>query len=74
IANDTEYGLAAYVWSGDAAHARRVASRLRAGIVHVNGAVVDPGAPVGGYKRSGNGRERGIQGLSEYLERKTIAI
>ncbi|MFJ4294441.1 aldehyde dehydrogenase family protein, partial [Cupriavidus sp. NPDC089707] len=74
IANDTEYGLAAYVWSGDAAHARRVASRLRAGTVCINGAVADPGAPFGGYKRSGNGREKGIHGLSEYLEQKTIAI
>ncbi|WP_322046554.1 aldehyde dehydrogenase family protein [Paraburkholderia sp. J67] len=73
IANDTEYGLAAYVWSGDAARARRVAGQLRAGTVGVNGANADPGAPFGGYKRSGNGRELGVHGLAEYLEFKSIA-
>lgn len=73
IANDTEYGLAAYVWSGDAAHARRVAQRLRAGTVRINGASADLGAPFGGYKRSGNGREFGVYGLAEYMEHKAIA-
>ncbi|MFC4521446.1 aldehyde dehydrogenase family protein [Cupriavidus pinatubonensis] len=72
IANDTEYGLAAYVWSGDTARARRVAGRLRAGMVRINGAATDPGAPFGGYKRSGNGREMGVYGLVEYLEHKSI--
>ncbi|MCA8094868.1 aldehyde dehydrogenase family protein [Burkholderia anthina] len=74
IANDTEYGLAAYVWSSDPARARRVAARLRAGTVGVNGANADPGAPFGGYKRSGNGRELGVHGLAEYLEYKSIAL
>jgi aldehyde dehydrogenase (NAD+) len=74
IANDTEYGLAAYVQSSDAGRARRVAGRLRAGSVRVNGAVADAGAPFGGYKRSGNGRELGEHGLSEFLELKSIAL
>lgn len=73
IANDTDYGLAAYVWSGDAARARRVAGRLRAGSVRINGASPDNAAPFGGYKRSGNGRELGVYGLAEYLEHKSIA-
>ncbi|MBV9991111.1 MAG: aldehyde dehydrogenase family protein [Alphaproteobacteria bacterium] len=72
IANDTPYGLAAYVESGDEAHAKKVASRLRAGNVHINGASEDPAAPFGGYKRSGNGREAGAFGFKEYLEVKAI--
>ncbi len=72
IANDTPYGLAAYVESGDAVHARKIAGRLRAGNVYVNGAPEDPAAPFGGYKRSGNGREAGAFGLREYLEVKAI--
>ncbi len=59
IANDTPYGLAAYVWSGDPARARRVAGELRAGSVQINGAKMDFTAPFGGYKTSGNGREFG---------------
>ncbi|KXV13442.1 aldehyde dehydrogenase [Caballeronia megalochromosomata] len=73
IANDTEYGLAAYVSSADPARARRVAERLRAGAVMLNGATLDLNAPFGGYKRSGNGREFGEHGLSEFLETKSIA-
>jgi len=73
MANDTEYGLAAYVWSGDAARARRVAGRLQAGMVRINGAQPHSGAPFGGYKRSGNGREFGSYGLAEYMEYKAIA-
>jgi aldehyde dehydrogenase (NAD+) len=72
IANDTPYGLAAYVESGDAAHAKKIAARLRAGNVYVNGGAEDPAAPFGGYKRSGNGREGGAFGLREYLEVKAI--
>ncbi|WP_321916105.1 MULTISPECIES: aldehyde dehydrogenase family protein [unclassified Paraburkholderia] len=74
IANDTEYGLAAYVWSGDTDRARRVAQRLRAGSVRINGAAANPAAPFGGYRRSGNGRELGVHGLAEYLEYKSITI
>ncbi|WP_321910631.1 aldehyde dehydrogenase family protein [Paraburkholderia sp. J11-2] len=72
IANDTEYGLAAYVASGDPARAQRVAARLRAGTVLINGASFDLAAPFGGYKRSGNGREFGAAGLAEFLECKSI--
>ncbi|MCC5870270.1 MAG: aldehyde dehydrogenase family protein [Gammaproteobacteria bacterium] len=72
IANDTDYGLSAYVSSGDIEHARRVAARLRAGSVHINGAGGDMMAPFGGYKRSGNGREWGEYGLEEFLEVKSM--
>ncbi len=72
IANDSPYGLAAYVSSADPARALRVARQLRAGNVHLNGAPVDHIAPFGGYKQSGNGREWGAEGLAEYLEVKAI--
>ncbi len=72
IANDTPYGLSGYVQSSDLDHAKRVASRLRTGNVHLNGAGPDFGAPFGGYKQSGNGREWGEYGLNEYLEIKGI--
>ncbi len=72
IANDTDYGLSAYVSSGDIEHARRIAARLRAGSVHINGAGMDMMAPFGGYKQSGNGREWGEYGLEEFLEVKSM--
>jgi aldehyde dehydrogenase (NAD+) len=72
IANDTPYGLAAYVQSKDLGQARRVARRLRAGNVQINYPAVDRGAPFGGYKQSGNGREWGEFGVNEYLEIKGI--
>lgn len=72
IANDTPYGLASYVSSSDMARARRVASKLRAGMVHINNASLDAGAPFGGYKQSGNGREWGSHGLNDFLEVKSI--
>jgi aldehyde dehydrogenase (NAD+) len=72
IANDTVYGLSGYVSSGSIDRARRVASRLRAGNVHVNGAPPDFAAPFGGYKQSGNGREWGKFGFEEFLEVKAI--
>lgn len=72
IANDTEYGLAGYVSSADVERARRVARRLRAGSIFVNSPDFDVRAPFGGYKRSGNGREAGAYGLTEYLEVKSI--
>ena len=72
IANDTHYGLAAYVQSADPQRARAVARRLRAGNVQINYPTVDRGAPFGGYKQSGNGREWGEFGLLEYLEIKGI--
>ena len=72
IANDTEYGLAGYVSSADLERARRVARRLRAGSIFVNSPDFDVRAPFGGYKRSGNGREAGAYGLTEYLEVKSV--
>jgi aldehyde dehydrogenase (NAD+) len=72
IANDTVYGLSAYVSSADLERAKRVGARIRAGNVHLNGAGVDPGAPFGGYKQSGNGREFSKWGLEEFLETKAL--
>ncbi|RUM23981.1 aldehyde dehydrogenase family protein [Rhizobium vallis] len=72
IANDTVYGLGAHVQSPDPERARRVATRIRAGQVHINYPAWDGAAAFGGYKRSGNGREYGVYGLEEYLETKSI--
>ena len=72
IANDTPYGLSGYVASKDPAHALKVAARLRTGNVHINGAGPDFGAPFGGYKQSGNGREWGQEGFEEFLEVKAV--
>lgn len=72
IANDTPYGLAAYVQTGDMERARRVARQLRAGSVYLNGAGQEYCSPFGGYKQSGNGREWGEFGLHDFLEIKVI--
>jgi aldehyde dehydrogenase (NAD+) len=72
IANDTPYGLSGYVSSGNLERARKVASRLRTGMVHINGAPLDSMAPFGGYKQSGNGREWGSHGIDEFLETKSV--
>jgi len=72
IANDTVYGLAAYVQSSDIERARRVARRLRAGSVYLNGASQEYCSPFGGYKQSGNGREWGAFGLHDFLETKVV--
>ncbi len=72
IANDTVYGLSAYVSSGNLEHAAKVGRQIRAGNVHLNGAGVDPAAPFGGYKQSGNGREFSKWGLEEFLETKAL--
>lgn len=74
IANDTIYGLAGGVWSGDPERAKRVARRLRTGQVDINGGRFNPMAPFGGYKQSGNGREFGRFGLEEYLEVKSLQL
>ncbi len=72
MANDTVYGLAAYVQSSDLGHARRVAARMRAGNVHINYPAWDSAAPSGGYKQSGNGREYADFSLAEFLETKAV--
>ena len=72
IANDTPYGLSGYVSSSDLERARRVASKMRTGMVHINGAWLDSAAPFGGFKQSGNGREWGAFGIDEFLEVKSI--
>ena len=72
IANDTPYGLAAYLYSKDTGRANRVASRLKAGAIHINGGGFNYGSPFGGYKQSGNGREGGVLGLEDYMETKTL--
>jgi acyl-CoA reductase-like NAD-dependent aldehyde dehydrogenase len=74
-ANDTDYGLAAGVWTSSIANAHRLASLLKAGSVYVNcWGEDDPGAPFGGYKASGIGREHGREGLDAYLETKTVWV
>ncbi len=72
IANDTPYGLAGYVQSDDVDHARRVAARIRAGNVKINGAFGGYAVPFGGYKQSGNGREWGEHGFADFLETKAV--
>jgi len=72
LANETIYGLAAYVQSGNVEHGRKVAGQMRAGNVHLNYPVGDTAAPFGGYKQSGNGREYGKWGLEEFLETKAV--
>ena len=72
VANDTEYGLAGYVQSGDEDHAKQVARRIRAGQISINDGARGPAAPFGGFKTSGNGREHGMSGLMECLETKAI--
>ena len=72
ITNDTEYGLGNYLQTEDKEKAKRVAKKLRSGIVYINGKAADSGTPFGGYRQSGNGREGGAWGLEEYLEVKTI--
>ncbi len=70
LANETEYGLAAFIQTGDEARALRVARRLRAGSININGQAANYGSPFGGFKQSGNGREGGIYGLEDYQELK----
>jgi aldehyde dehydrogenase (NAD+) len=71
-ANNTVYGLASYIQSGSRARAQQVAKKMRSGNVYINYPNSDIGAPFGGYKQSGNGREWGKWGLEEFLENKGI--
>jgi len=73
IANDTPYGLAAYIQTGSPERAKRVARKLRAGMIQINGTSRAPGSPFGGYKQSGNGREGGKWGLEDFMEVKLIS-
>ena len=72
IVNETEYGLGNYLQTEDKEKAKRVARRLNAGTIYINGNGADSGTPFGGFKQSGNGREGGVWGLEEYLEVKTV--
>ncbi|MDO6563177.1 aldehyde dehydrogenase family protein [Amphritea sp. 1_MG-2023] len=73
IANDSPYGLTHYVQTQDGDKANRVARRLRAGMVQINGTFLGAGSPFGGYKQSGNGREGGVWGLEDFLEVKAVS-
>jgi aldehyde dehydrogenase (NAD+) len=68
IANDSDYGLSGSVWGGDGERALRVAKRVRTGNIGVNQSMLDIGGPFGGFKRSGLGREYGLEGIDEYVE------
>jgi len=72
IANDSAYGLSGSVWGPDLDQATAVARRIRSGNVAVNQHTLDPGAPFGGFKRSGLGREHGLEGIKEYVELQSI--
>lgn len=75
LVNDTEYGLAAYVFSGDLGHAVRLGEAIEAGMVGVNrGLVSDPSAPFGGVKQSGLGREGAREGLREFQETQYLTV
>src|SRR5207302_829741 len=74
IANDTIYGLAAGVWSGDQEHAKEVARKIRSGQVEVNGGAFNPLAPFGGFKQSGHGRELGKFAVEEFLAVKSLQL
>ena len=74
LANDSPYGLAGAVWSKDDAHAQRIARRIRAGQIDVNGGAFNMNAPFGGFKQSGHGREAGVYGLEEFLEYKSLQL
>jgi betaine-aldehyde dehydrogenase len=74
IANDSPYGLAGAVWSKDEARAQRVARRIRAGQIDINGGAFNMNAPFGGFKQSGHGREAGVYGLEEFLEYKSLQM
>src|SRR5258706_1594253 len=73
-ANDTPYGLAGAVWSADEARAQKVARRIRAGQIDINGGAFNMNAPFGGFKQSGHGRGAGVDGLEKFLQDKTLQL
>ena len=74
IANDSSYGLAGGVWSGDPDRAVKVARRIRTGQVEINGGAFNPLAPFGGFKQSGHGRELGRFAIEEFLQTKSMQL
>jgi len=74
MANDSEYGLSANIWTSDLSRAHRLARRIRAGTIRINGAGMDPALPFGGFKQSGWGRENGLEGVLAYTELKSVAV
>jgi aldehyde dehydrogenase (NAD+) len=74
IANDSDYGLAGAVWSGDSDHAVAFAKRMQTGQIDINGGAFNPAAPFGGYKRSGVGRELGRYGVEEFCQSKSLQL
>jgi len=74
IANDTEYGLAATVWTPDVRRALRMTKAIKAGTVGVNGYQLEPNSPFGGYRQSGLGREGGRAAIESYTELKTVLL
>jgi acyl-CoA reductase-like NAD-dependent aldehyde dehydrogenase len=75
VANDSDYGLAATVWTGSLARAHQLSARIQAGTVSVNTpAVIGIEMPFGGYKHSGYGRELGVEGLDAYLQHKSVVM
>jgi aldehyde dehydrogenase (NAD+) len=74
LANDTDYGLVAAVWSGDVARGLRVAEQIQAGQVAVNGGALSIETPFGGFKQSGYGREKGVEALHHYTQLKCVTV
>jgi aldehyde dehydrogenase (NAD+) len=74
LANDSEYGLIGAVWTSDSARALRVAGRINAGQISVNGGKLGVETPFGGFKGSGIGREKGLEAMHDYTQLKTVVI